>query len=289
MFNVYAPFGAIIGDICGSRYEFDNYKADHEIQPFKGCWITDDSIHTLATMMACIYAKKNFDKNKQYGSFKFALEVGMQRALLKMYELYPNVSYGEGFRAWAKGDDHSPYMSFGNGAAMRVSPVAYIADTEAEVLDFAKAVAEPTHNHPEGIKGAQATALAVWMAMRQYTNEEIYERVKQFYDIPEYIDLLGNYHFDESCQGTVPQALSTFFASENFVDCLHKSIKVGGDTDTLAAIACSIASAKYIVPAWYGKMCSKFLDGTMRKIITKFYGIVNSKLLQSYKDVLFTN
>ena len=87
----------------------------------------------------------------------------------------------------------------------------------------------------------------------------------------------------------MPQALSTFFASENFVDCLHKSIKVGGDTDTLAAIACSIASAKYIVPAWYGKMCSKFLDGTMRKIITKFYGIVNSKLLQSYRNVLFTD
>lgn len=289
MFNIYAPFGAIIGDICGSRYEFKNYKGDHEIKLYEGCWVTDDTIHTLATMMACVYAKKHFDKNEQYASFVLALKVGMKRALLKLYELYPNVSYGDMFREWASGDDHRPYGSYGNGAAMRVSPVAYIADNEKEVLDFAKAVTVPTHNHKEAIKGAQATALATWMGLKGYSKQEIYDRITEYYDIPDYRDLIGVYRFDETCQGTVPQALSVFFGSDNFVDCLLNSIRVGGDTDTLAAITCSVASAYHTVPVFCSKPCQKFLDGTMRKIITQFYGIVNSLMLNSYQYVLFEN
>lgn len=287
MFNIYGPFGAIIGDICGSRYEFHNYKGDHDIKLYEGCWVTDDTIHTLATMMACVYAKKLYDKNTEYDKFVFALKSGMKKALLKLYELYPNVSYGEMFREWAKGDDHSPYNSYGNGAAMRVSPVAYIADTEQEVLDFAKAVTIPTHNHLQAIKGAKATALATWMGLQGYSKQEIYDKMTDYYEIPNYQDLIGVYKFDETCQGTVPQALSVFFGSDSFTDCLLNSIRVGGDTDTLAAIACSVASGSYIIPVFCSKACQKFLDGTMRKIIKSFYGVVNSRTLSSYKEVLF--
>lgn len=285
MVNRYIALGAIIGDICGSKYEFNNYQPGEMVTYFDGCWVTDDTVHTLAAMVACIYAKRRVSQD-DHKTFCLALGEGMHKALAKMYKLYPNVSYGAGFRQVAK-EGLRPYNSYGNGAAMRVSPVAFIARNEQEVLDYAKAVTEVTHNHPEGIKGAQAVALACYMARAGQNKNDILQAMDGFYEIPEYNTLLGNYSFDETCQGTVPQALSCFFKADTFAETVRKSIILGGDTDTIAAIACSIAAIYYPVPTFFGQSLRPFLDGTMRSIITKFYSIIDDRTMYKCQNKLF--
>lgn len=286
MYNKYIAFGPIIGDICGSRYEFNNYKGDHDIKLFDGCWVTDDTVHTLATMGACIYAKQHQHDNTTNKEFIALLQKGMRHMLIDLYKRYPNMSYGSMFRDWAEGKDHKPYGSYGNGAAMRVSPVAYIAECEEKVLEYAEAVTVVTHNTAEAVHYAQMVALSVWYALQGYSKDDIYNRINGK-ELPQYSEMLGHYYFDESCQGTVPMAMSTFFESNNFIDCVIKSIQIGGDTDTLAAIACSVAGAYYRVPPMMGKDCSKFLDSTMRKIIKNFYAISNIPYMNRFSKEMF--
>ena len=232
-------YGAIIGDIVGSTYEFNNVKdKDFPLFP-EGSGFTDDSIMTVAVAKALVRARD------EQVSFKAVLVEEMQR-LGREYPC-PMGAYGGRFSAWLRSDNPQPYHSFGNGSAMRVSPCGLIAVTLEEALALAKASAEVTHNHPEGIKGAQAVAAAIFMArhgstkgeIRQYIHENFYPMDRSFEEIRK------NYHFNESCQQTVPEAITAFLESKNFEDAICNAIYLGGDSDTIGAITGSIAWSYY--------------------------------------------
>ena len=244
----YGIYGAVIGDICGSIYERHNRKTDkpEEIDLFDArCHFTDDTVLTAAIAEAA-----RTDRN-------------YQSSLLKWARLYPRAGYGGGFRNWLRSDNPQPYNSFGNGSAMRVSPIGWFFDTEEEVLAEAKRSAEPTHNHPEGIKGAQAVALAIFLLRKGASKQQMKERIeKDFgYDLSRTLaDIRPDYKFDVTCQGSVPVAIIAFLESHDFVSAIQNAISVGGDSDTIAAITGSIAEAHYReVPAELKEVASRKL------------------------------
>ena len=218
--------GAIIGDIVGSRFEFNNH-CDKKFKLFdEKCFFTDDTVMTCAVAHALLNNKDIKKTLREFG--------------LK----YPGRGYGNKFNAWLHGIYDAPYYSFGNGAAMRVSAVGWLAKNEEEVKELSRKVTEVTHNHPEGIKGAEVAAMCVFMAVNGFPKEEIKRyAVEEYPEIEKfnYELLKKNYYFNESCQNTVPQAIYCFLISEDFVDCLRTSVSIGGDTDTLCAISCAIA------------------------------------------------
>jgi ADP-ribosylglycohydrolase len=222
--------GALAGDIIGSSYEFDNVKSTNfELFP-KGTFFTDDSVLTAATMYALLYEIDYTEVYQEYG------------------QLYPNRGYGGNFRLWLESDNPKPYNSWGNGSAMRVSPIGWFCNSMNDVLAEAKRSAEVTHNHPEGIKGAQSVAAAVYLARTGKSKNEI----KQFiidrfgYNLDRTIaEIRPNYTFDESCQGTVPQAITAFLESDNFENAVRLAVSIGGDSDTIACITGGIAEAFY--------------------------------------------
>ncbi len=219
--------GAIVGDVVGSRFEFNNYRSkDFELLSSK-CEFTDDSILTIA-VADILLNNKDVIKTFQYYCRK-----------------YPS-SYGLRFNEWIYTNNPKPYNSFGNGSAMRVSFVGWFANSEEEVKELSKKVTEVTHNHPEGIKGAEVTAMCVYYARIGKSKEFIKNYVSKYYDLDfDYNDLVENYYFNEICQDTVPQAIYCFLISKDFEDCIRTSVSIGGDTDTLCAISCAIASAYY--------------------------------------------
>lgn len=255
--------GAIIGDIIGSRFEWHNIKTK-EFELFtKRCRPTDDSIMTLAiakTILSC--NGKNFS--------------GLgEKAISCMQELgnrYPRAGYGGRFRKWLAQGNPQPYNSFGNGAAMRVSPCAYAADTLNGALELAKTVTEVTHNHPEGIKGAQATTAAIFLALHGSSIEEIRKHIDQnYYPMNFTLDeIRPEYEFDVTCQGSVPQAIMAFLESTSFEDAIRSAISIGGDSDTIAAITGSIAGAYYGVPAAIRLLAIPFLDEFQLDIVYRF-------------------
>ncbi len=222
--------GAIAGDIAGSIYEFHPQKREDIPLFTKNSFYTDDSVMTIAAAEALL----------QQSSY--------QEAYLKYGHLYPHAGYGGMFRKWLASDQPMPYNSFGNGSAMRVSAVGWAFDTIDEVLAEAKKSALPTHNHPEGIKGAQATALAILFARQGMKKEEIRDAITErfAYDLNRTVDSIRpGYQFNETCQETVPEALIAFFDASDYEDTLRKAISLGGDADTLACIAGSVAEAYY--------------------------------------------
>lgn len=237
--------GAIVGDINGSIYELGNQprSKNFELWQYK-MFCTDDSICTIAIAdvlthhLPIDYSKEGLNKIRK----------DLIKAFVKYGKKYPT-SYGSMFYAFIHGGtNYEPYNSYGNGAAMRVSPVGWVANNETEVKLLSEAVTDVTHNHFEGIKGAEATAMCVYLARIGKTKEYIKEYVKEhYYDIDkyDYEDLMHNYEFDISCQGTVPAAIYCFLISTGFEDCLRTIISIGGDSDTLAAISMSIAEAYY--------------------------------------------
>jgi len=234
--------GAIVGDIVGSRYEFDNHRS-REFELFdEDCTFTDDTVMTIAVANALV----EYDKAKDIDAFKVKLVSEMKRLGRK----YPDRGYGGRFGAWLRAKDSEPYGSFGNGSAMRVSPVGFYADCIEEVMELAKASAEVTHNHPEGIKGAQATAAAIFLAKDGWDKEQIKSFIEsRFYKLDFSIDELSPvYRFDETCQGSVPQALQCFFEGEDFESVIRNTIFLGGDCDTTGAIAGGVAEAYYGIP-----------------------------------------
>lgn len=247
--------GAIIGDVVGSVYEFNNIrKKDFELFN-KRCFATDDSIMTIAVAEIM---KKGYvdDKNKIVKTFK------------KWGRAYPNRGYGGRFCQWLFTEENEPYYSFGNGAAMRVSPVAWYANSEEEVKEYAKKVTEVTHNHPEGLKGAEVTAMCIYYARTGKSKEFIREYVSQYYNIDfDYEELKKYYWFNETCQNTVPQAIYCFLISNNFEDCIRTTISIGGDCDTTAAISCAIAEAYYGIPKNISDEVMKFLSKDMKKML----------------------
>ena len=241
--------GAIIGDMIGSIHEFDPIKSkDFDIFN-ESMHMTDDSYLTIAVAKVLMnhypinYSKESLEDIKKDLTYEFAIA----------YMRYPDAGWGGNFSYWCEEayirGYSKPYNSCGNGSAMRISPVGWIANSEKEVKLLSKTVSEITHNHPEGIKGAEAVALSIYLARKGNTKEEIKQRIiKEYY--PEiasfdFIDLVRHYEFSELCQESVPQAIYCFLISNSLEDCIRNCIAIGGDADTIAAIATSIAEAYY--------------------------------------------
>lgn len=231
--------GAIIGDIVGSKYEFNNIKTKDFPLFSDGCIYTDDSIMTIAV------AKALMSSHKEKSDFKKNLVAEMQK-LGREYP-YPKGGYGVRFSCWLTSKNPEPYNSLGNGSAMRVSPCGMFAVTLEEALLLAKESAEVTHNHPEGIKGAQATAAAIFLAKKGKSKEEIRDYIcDNFYKLDKSLDKIREtYKYNETCMDTVPQAIVAFLESTDFEDAIRNAVSLGGDCDTLTAITGSIAWAYY--------------------------------------------
>lgn len=260
-------YGAIFGDIAGSKYEFNAAKGnDFKLVP-AGSRFTDDTVMTLAVAKWLMNSK---------GHLSCDLEDEMQFFGGK----YPRAGYGGMFRKWLVSSDPQPYNSFGNGSAMRVCACGWVSDDINEVLKLARKSAEVTHNHPEGIKGAQAVAMAIWMA-RKSTNktvDEIKNVIKKGiteiygYDLNRTIDeiIASGYKFNETCQGSVPEAIIAVLESTDFESAIRNAIKLKGDADTQACIAGSIAEAIYGFPEDFIGVVRNKLDPFLLHIVEEF-------------------
>ncbi len=248
--------GAIAGDIIGSVYEWKNIKtADFELFSPE-CRFTDDSVLTIALADAILSGDNFADKMKEY------------------YRRYPQVGFGSNFAKWAESDQSSPYNSYGNGAAMRISPVGYSFSSLDVTLKMAEYYTSLTHNHPEGIKGGCSTAAAIFMARRRHSKEEIKQYIESTfgYNLSRSLDSIRpGYKFDSSCQGSVPEAMIAFLESNDFEDAIRKAVSLGGDSDTIACIAGGIAQAFYgEVPDLIEKKVYTILDEPLGKVTRAF-------------------
>jgi len=252
--------GAITGDIIGSVYEFHNVKrTDFDLFTPKTTF-TDDTILTVATMEALLSGKST---------------AGGYTRLYQLYgRKYPNRGYGNRFHYWIHADDPKPYGSWGNGSAMRASPIGWACGTIEEVLAEAEKSASVSHNHVEGIKGAQAAALAVFLARNGTGKEEIKRNIADRfgYNLDRICARIrADYVFDESCQGTVPEAVVAFLESESFEDAIRLAVSLGGDSDTLACITGGIAEAYYGgVPSSLAKKTLSLLPPQIISVIAEF-------------------
>ncbi|MBP5750756.1 MAG: ADP-ribosylglycohydrolase family protein [Firmicutes bacterium] len=234
--------GAIIGDICGSVYEFDNERRLEKLELFKkGCFPTDDSVMTAAVARALM---------DSWGDSDSVIRQTLVDAMHYYGHLFPRAGYGGRFFNWLASCDRRPYNSWGNGSGMRVSPAGWMYDTLEETLRAAKLTAEVTHDHPEGIKGAQAIAAAIFLARAGSSKEVIRQFTEDnFYALDFTLDeIRPTYEFTESCQGSCPQAIEAFLEGDSFEDVILKAISIGGDSDTIAAMAGAIAEAYYGIP-----------------------------------------
>lgn len=256
--------GAIAGDIIGSVYERHNIRRTDFPLFHPHSRFTDDTVLTVAVADALLTGTEYAKKFKAY------------------WRAYPSRGYGFNFYLWAASEDEGPYNSLGNGSAMRVSPVGYACDTLGAVLLEAKRSAEATHNHPEGIKGAQAVASAVYLARTGNTKAEIKSFVEHNfgYYLDEPLDEIRKYYtHDVTCPGSVPQAIRAFIESDDFEDAVRKAISIGGDSDTIACIAGSIAHAFYgTVPEHIKSPVWELLDDYLRQVVMKFCAQYNVPL-----------
>lgn len=226
-------YGAIVGDYFGSNYEFASFvelkPSSFDIRFDKGGY-TDDTVMSVAVADALLLHKDVAQTMREYA---------------RVFPC-PRGGYGGRFRKWLNDEAMGPYGSFGNGAAMRVSPVAYFASSEEECIALSDEVTKVTHNAPEGMKGARVTALSVFKALHGANKEELGKFIGKNYDVAFSLeDLHQHYQMDETCQGSVPEALYCFLSSSSFEDCLRRICYIGGDADTTGAIACAVASAFY--------------------------------------------
>ncbi len=250
--------GAIAGDIIGSVYERHNLKSENFPLFKKSSTYTDDTVLTVATADAIL-------TGKDYGC-----------VYREYFRSDPMAGYGGSFIKWASSDTMGPYNSWGNGSAMRVSPVGFAYSPIEKVLYEAKKSAQVTHNHPEGIKGAQAVASAVYLCLNRASKGELREYVEgQFnYDLSESVESIRSYYtFDVSCQGSIPQAIICFLESNDFEDAVRKAVSIGGDSDTIACIAGAIAQAYYKeVPDQIVREVRSRINGSFIKILDQFEG-----------------
>ena len=249
--------GAITGDIIGSRFEWNNHKSKEFPLFSPECHFTDDSILTIA-LAESILRKRPYDE-----------------VMREYVQRYPNAGYGGSFHRWANDPGAGPYNSWGNGAAMRTSPVGYAFDRPKDIMKYAERYASYTHNHPEGIKGAQTISTCIFMALNGATKEEIRENIStQFgYDLNRTVDeIRPDYTFDVSCQGSVPEAIICFIESIDFEDAIRNAISIGGDSDTLACITGSIAEAFYTgVPEEIWEQAKGYLDQDLLAVVDEFH------------------
>lgn len=252
-------WGAIIGDIVGSRFEFHNIKTKDFDLFTKDCFFTDDTVMTIAVAKAI---QRNGCKVK-------GLEKMTKIWLKIMGNAYKNAGYGAMFNWWLVSASSKPYNSFGNGSAMRISMCGYVGKDLKETLKFTDAVTKVTHDHPEGLKGARAVATAIFMARNGYSKELIKEYIEDnYYKLDFTLDeIRPSYKFNETCQDTVPQAIRCFYEAKNFEDTIRNAISIGGDSDTLCAIACSIAEAYWGVPEYMKQIATTYLDKDLNVLV----------------------
>jgi len=250
--------GAIAGDIIGSIYEHYPTKSKEFPLFDASCQFTDDTVLTVAVADTLLDDGAGGD-----------YAAGFRR----YYRLYPDAGYGGAFHIWARSASRGPYNSFGNGSAMRVGPVAFAFDDLNEVRSEARRSAEVTHNHPEGVKGAEATASAVFLARTGQPRNKIRTYIeREFgYDLSRTPDeIRPNYSFDVTCQGTVPAAFACFLNAQDYEDAVRTAISLGGDSDTLACIAGGMAGAFWGVPDWIRAEADKRLDDHLKAVIARF-------------------
>ncbi|MBO4472433.1 MAG: ADP-ribosylglycohydrolase family protein [Clostridia bacterium] len=254
--------GAIIGDVVGSRFEFSG-KKNKNFELF-----SDYSRFTDDTVMTCAVAKALLDCKGDYEE----LSERAVRCMQALGQKYEGRGYGGMFLNWLYATIPSPYRSYGNGSAMRVSPVAYAAKSPDEVKLLSRKVTEISHNHPEGIKGAEAVAMATYLALNGKTKDEIREEiVRDYYTIKDNYDVMPfDFLVDATCQGTVPPSLYAFFISDSFEDAIRTAVAFGGDADTMAAITGSVAGAYYGIPADLEKKTETYLDPYLCGILKIF-------------------
>lgn len=248
--------GAIAGDIIGSVYEWNSIKTKQFELFSRHCFFTDDSILTTALADSIMTGKPYVENLKAFA------------------QDYPDGGYGGRFRRWVQSSDSKPYNSWGNGAAMRISPVGFAYSSLEEVLTRAKEFTEITHNHPEGIKGGQATAVAIYLARHGATKDDIRDYIVATfnYDLSKHTDeIRPTYRFHESSQETVPQAIRAFYDSVDYEDAIRIAISLGGDSDTLACITGGIAQAFYDgVPDHIQQRVYEILDQRLARITREF-------------------
>ena len=261
-------YGAILGDMIGAPYEFDRGDKTKDFilfNPRKWIRYTDDSVMTLAIAKAIMLVGTDADERTMKAAFVDCMQDFGGR--------YAQGEYGGSFAGWLKSSNPQPYGSFGNGSAMRVSAVGWMFDTLERTREVARWSAEVTHNHPEGIKGAESVASAIFMARNRCTKDEIKEYIiSEFgYDLSRSCDeIRPTYHHVESCQETVPEAITAFLEGEDFEDVIRTAVSLGGDCDTLTCIAGSIAEAFYGVPDSMKAEAVKRLDKEFLDILERF-------------------
>jgi ADP-ribosylglycohydrolase len=251
--------GAIAGDIIGSVYEHHNTKSTDFPLFVPRSTFTDDTVLTVALADSILHQIPYVEKLKQY------------------YDLYPDAGYGGYFHQWARSANSRPYNSFGNGSAMRVSPVGFAYHDLDRVLQEAERSAAVTHNHPEGIKGAQATAVAIFLARNGKSKEEIKGYIESTFDYNlsrPFQEIWQTYRYNETCQETVPEAITAFLVSTDYEDAIRKAISLGGDSDTLACITGGIAEAFYHgVPLAITQKVFEILDPSLAAVVRAFYEV----------------
>ena len=256
--------GAMIGDMVGSIYEFDPIKTTDF--PFwgKGCFFTDDTVMTAAVAKALMESR---------GADEGEVKHSLIRRMQEFGALYPHAGYGQGFQEWLHSKAPQPYNSWGNGSAMRVSSVGWFYPSLEKTLFVAELTAKVTHNHPEGIKGAASVAAAIYLLRTGKDKNEVRSYIEDtfHYHFQQTLDEIRlDYQYNASCQETVPQAMMAFWESYGFEDCIRKAVSLGGDCDTLTAIAGSIAEAYYGIPDAIKKEALDRLDERLRGIYQEF-------------------
>ena len=270
-------YGAILGDIIGEPYEFDRSPKKKEFPLFsQKPRFTDDTVMTVAICDAILKAGTTADEN----TMKTAMITSMQLWGHK----YPHAGYGRKFYTWLAMENTRPYNSWGNGSAMRVSSVGWLFDTLERTREVARWSAEVTHNHPEGVKGAEAVASVIWLARNggvdggtQGTSGELKSQIRAFvtrefgYDLSRTCDQIRpNYRHVESCQQTVPEAITAFLEGESFEDVIRTAVSLGGDCDTLTDIAAAMAEAFYGLPPEFKIRCLDYTTPDMHAVLSEF-------------------
>lgn len=263
--------GAIIGDIAGSRFEWNNYrKKDFEFF-HQDCFVTDDSIMSLSIAKAILESNDNY----------YDLSNKTVYWMRNIGQKYHDAGYGGRFFYWMFGNDPKPYNSFGNGSAMRCSACGFAADSLEEAIDLSNKVTMVTHNHKEGMKGAEATVVCIYLARTGSSIEEIRKYVNDHYYTLDFTldEIRDTYKFNEICQNTVPEAIEAFLESTGFEDAIRNAISIGGDSDTIGAITGGIAEAYYGIPKNIREKAMTFLDQRLTKILIEFENKYKPKVI----------
>ncbi|WP_321377261.1 ADP-ribosylglycohydrolase family protein [Trichococcus shcherbakoviae] len=275
--------GAIIGDIVGSRFEWNNHKDKHFELFTEDCRMTDDSIMTLAVAKALMETEKAMESvakgQERTNEYYILLEKMSVQYMQAFGRRYPDCGFSRAFFQWIISDDPQPYNSYGNGAAMRISPVAYVGRTEKEIQHLSETVTDVSHNHEEGLKGAEATAIAIFMARSGSSKDEIRNRISEnYYPLNFTLDGIRDaYRFTTDCQATVPQAIIAFLESTSFEDAIRNAVSLGGDSDTLAAIAGAIAEAHYGIPEQIKERALSYFDTELLSVYEEWVRFIKTK------------